>query len=126
MKGVEIITGLQTSDETLKQTLSLAAKMGKIPSRSVDSPGFLANRLLIPYINEAIICLETVFLFSAILIEGCWRERGYRQYHEEWMQYANGTSCISRSHWSRHLLGNHERVTFGHRRLQVPSGGPFG
>jgi 3-hydroxybutyryl-CoA dehydrogenase len=60
MKGVEIITGLQTSDETLNQTLSLAGKMGKTPSRSIDSPGFLANRLLIPYINEAIICLETV------------------------------------------------------------------
>ena len=60
MKGVEIITGLQTSDETLQRTLSLAEKMGKISSRSVDSPGFLANRLLIPYINEAIICLETV------------------------------------------------------------------
>jgi 3-hydroxybutyryl-CoA dehydrogenase len=60
MKGVEIITGLQTSDATLKQTLDLAAKMGKTASRSVDSPGFIANRLLIPYINEAIICLETV------------------------------------------------------------------
>jgi 3-hydroxybutyryl-CoA dehydrogenase len=60
MKGVEIITGLQTSEETLKKTLSLAEKMGKIPSRAHDSPGFLANRLLMPYINEAIICLETV------------------------------------------------------------------
>jgi 3-hydroxybutyryl-CoA dehydrogenase len=60
MKGVEIITGLQTSEETLKTTLDLASKMGKTPSRSVDSPGFLANRLLMPYINEAIICLETV------------------------------------------------------------------
>lgn len=60
MTGVEIITGLQTSDATLKQTLDLAAKMGKTPSRSNDSPGFLANRLLMPYINEAIICLETV------------------------------------------------------------------
>jgi 3-hydroxybutyryl-CoA dehydrogenase len=62
MKGVEIITGLQTSEETLQKTLDLASKMGKTPSRSVDSPGFLANRLLIPYINEAIICLETVHL----------------------------------------------------------------
>jgi 3-hydroxybutyryl-CoA dehydrogenase len=60
MKGVEIITGLQTSDDTLQQTLSLAEKMGKVSSRSVDSPGFIANRLLIPYINEAILCLETV------------------------------------------------------------------
>ena len=77
MKGVEIITGLQTSDETLQQTLSLAEKMGKIPSRSVDSPGFLANRLLIPYINEAIICLEAVPLLSNKLIEGRGKERGY-------------------------------------------------
>jgi len=60
MKGVEIITGLQTSEDTLQQTLSLAEKMGKVSSRSVDSPGFIANRLLMPYINEAIICLETV------------------------------------------------------------------
>jgi len=64
MKGVEIITGLQTSDETLQTTLSLVEKMGKIASRSVDSPGFLANRLLMPYINEAIICLETVIFLS--------------------------------------------------------------
>jgi 3-hydroxybutyryl-CoA dehydrogenase len=60
MKGVEIITGLQTSEETLQQTLSFTEKLGKVPSRSIDSPGFLANRLLMPYINEAIICLETV------------------------------------------------------------------
>ncbi len=33
--------------------------MGKVPSVSADSPGFLANRILMPYINEAIICLET-------------------------------------------------------------------
>jgi 3-hydroxybutyryl-CoA dehydrogenase len=33
--------------------------MGKISSQSSDSPGFLANRILMPYINEAIICLET-------------------------------------------------------------------
>ena len=33
--------------------------MGKIPSLSADSPGFLANRILMPYINEAVICLET-------------------------------------------------------------------
>jgi 3-hydroxybutyryl-CoA dehydrogenase len=64
MKGVEVITGLQTSDETLQTTLSLVEKMGKISSRSVDSPGFLANRLLMPYINEAIICLETVIFRS--------------------------------------------------------------
>ncbi|KAH8821624.1 3-hydroxyacyl-CoA dehydrogenase [Xylogone sp. PMI_703] len=58
-KGVEIITGLQTSQETIDAALEFCTKMGKIPSQSADSPGFLANRILMPYINEAIICLET-------------------------------------------------------------------
>ncbi|KAF2760987.1 hypothetical protein EJ05DRAFT_473553 [Pseudovirgaria hyperparasitica] len=58
-KGVEIIIGLQTSQDTIDTALDLCRKMGKIPSQSADSPGFLANRILMPYINEAIICLET-------------------------------------------------------------------
>lgn len=58
-KGVEIITGLQTSASTLATAVAFCKQMGKIPSTSADSPGFLANRILMPYINEAIICLET-------------------------------------------------------------------
>lgn len=58
-KGVEIITGLQTSEATLATAVDFCKRMGKIPSVSADSPGFLANRVLMPYINEAIICLET-------------------------------------------------------------------
>ncbi|MCJ1431108.1 hypothetical protein MMC27_000459 [Xylographa pallens] len=58
-KGVEIISGLQTSQETVETAMEFVKKMGKIPSQSADSPGFLANRILMPYINEAIICLET-------------------------------------------------------------------
>lgn len=58
-KGVEIITGLQTSQDTVDTAIALCEKMGKITSVSADSPGFLANRILMPYINEAIICLET-------------------------------------------------------------------
>lgn len=58
-KGVEIISGLQTSPESLATAVSFCEKMGKVPSVSADSPGFLANRILMPYINEAIICLET-------------------------------------------------------------------
>lgn len=58
-KGVEIITGLQTSQSTNSTALAFVQKMGKIPSQSADSPGFLANRMLMPYINEAIVCLET-------------------------------------------------------------------
>jgi 3-hydroxybutyryl-CoA dehydrogenase len=58
-KGVEIISGLQTSQATVDAAIDFCKAMGKIPSVSADSPGFLANRILMPYINEAIICLET-------------------------------------------------------------------
>ena len=58
-KGVEIIAGLQTSQQTLDTAIEFCRRMGKIPSRSSDSPGFLANRILMPYLNEAISCLET-------------------------------------------------------------------
>jgi len=58
-KGVEIISGLQTSQATLDTAMELCRRMGKVPSVSADSPGFLANRILMPYINEAITCLET-------------------------------------------------------------------
>ena len=58
-KGVEIISGLQTSQETVDAAVEFVKRMGKVPSVSADSPGFLANRILMPYINEAIVCLET-------------------------------------------------------------------
>ncbi|KAK4127386.1 hypothetical protein N657DRAFT_653619 [Parathielavia appendiculata] len=58
-KGVEIISGLQTSPKTLEIAVAFCKQLGKITSVSADSPGFLANRILMPYINEAIICLET-------------------------------------------------------------------
>lgn len=58
-KGVEIISGLQTSKETLDTAVEFCKRLGKITSVSADTPGFLANRILMPYINEAVICLET-------------------------------------------------------------------
>merc|ERR1711871_1120122 len=54
MKLVEIIPGLQTSDMVLQDTLQLAAAMGKTCTQSRDIPGFIANRVLMPYINEAV------------------------------------------------------------------------
>ncbi|OMH85917.1 3-hydroxybutyryl-CoA dehydrogenase [Zancudomyces culisetae] len=58
MKLVEVIPGLQTSQETITTTLELARLMGKTTTVSKDVPGFIANRLLMPYINEAIIALQ--------------------------------------------------------------------
>ena len=57
MQLVEVICGLATSPETLETTLALAKRMGKTPASSNDYPGFIANRILLPMINEAIFCL---------------------------------------------------------------------
>jgi len=57
MKLVEIIRGLATSEETFKTTWNLAEKFGKTPAESNDYPGFIANRILMPMINEAVFCL---------------------------------------------------------------------
>ena len=58
MKLVEVIRALQTSDETHATTLALAESMNKTCSTSNDTPGFIANRILMPYINEAIFALH--------------------------------------------------------------------
>ncbi len=57
MKLVEIIRGLATDDETFNTTKELAEKMGKTCAETNDYPGFIANRILLPMINEAIYCL---------------------------------------------------------------------
>ncbi len=57
MKLVEIICGLETSDETFNITNELAVKLGKTPVRVKDYPGFVSNRLLMPMINEAVYVL---------------------------------------------------------------------
>ena len=55
MEVVEVVCGLQTSAATLARTEALAQAMGKQPARCVhDSPGFVSNRVLMPYINEAV------------------------------------------------------------------------
>lgn len=57
MKLIEVIKGLQTDEHTHVQTLDLAEKMGKTCSTARDIPGFIANRILMPYINEAVFAL---------------------------------------------------------------------
>ena len=67
MNLVEVIRGLSTSEETLQTTLSLANRMGKTTTISRDIPGFIANRCLMPYINEAIFALYEVSLHCMAL-----------------------------------------------------------
>jgi 3-hydroxybutyryl-CoA dehydrogenase len=57
MKLVEIIRGLATSDETYQRVHDACAAIGKTPLVANDYPGFVANRILMPMINEAITCV---------------------------------------------------------------------
>ena len=57
MRLIEIIRGLATSQETYEMTETLSRKFGKVPVECNDSPGFVANRILMPMINEAVYAL---------------------------------------------------------------------
>ena len=57
MKLVEIIRGLATDDATTATTMELSEKLSKTPIEVNDYPGFIANRILMPMINEACFCL---------------------------------------------------------------------
>jgi 3-hydroxybutyryl-CoA dehydrogenase len=58
MQLIEIIRGLQTSDETYGAVVALAKRFGKTTVTSKDSPGFIVNRILIPLLNEACFALQ--------------------------------------------------------------------
>lgn len=58
MKLVEIIRGYATSDATAEAVVNMSKELGKIPVECNDYPGFVANRILMPMINEAIITLH--------------------------------------------------------------------
>ncbi len=57
MKLVEVIRGYSTSDEVTSQIMEISRQLGKVPVEVNDYPGFVANRILIPMINEAIYAL---------------------------------------------------------------------
>lgn len=58
MKLVEVIKGYKTSDEVLGKIMDISKSLGKVPVEVNDFPGFVANRILMPMINEAIITLN--------------------------------------------------------------------
>ena len=60
MKLVEVIRGLATSDEVYKTIETLSIDMGKTPVEVNDAPGFVANRVLIPTLNEGIATVESI------------------------------------------------------------------
>ena len=58
LKLVEVVRGLQTSDDTVREIHEVATRMGKSPVTVADIPGFAANRILIPMVNEAIFAVS--------------------------------------------------------------------
>ncbi|MGH7704913.1 MAG: 3-hydroxyacyl-CoA dehydrogenase family protein [Candidatus Dormibacteria bacterium] len=58
MELVELIRGVLTSDQSYAAIVSLCRRLGKTPVTSADTPGFIGNRILIPFINEAISALQ--------------------------------------------------------------------
>ena len=58
MKLVEVIPGLATSEETMDDVVNFTESLRKIPVRVQECGGFLVNRLLMPYLNEAAFCLQ--------------------------------------------------------------------
>jgi 3-hydroxybutyryl-CoA dehydrogenase len=55
---VEVVRGRKTSDETAEAVIELARDLGKTPAVANDFPGFVSNRILMPYINEAVRAVE--------------------------------------------------------------------
>jgi 3-hydroxybutyryl-CoA dehydrogenase len=58
MALVEVVRGRETSDETVEAIVELAGELGKTPAEANDFPGFVSNRILMPFINEAAQALE--------------------------------------------------------------------
>ncbi|MEM9188553.1 MAG: 3-hydroxybutyryl-CoA dehydrogenase [Myxococcota bacterium] len=58
MKLVEIVRALQTSEDTYQEVRSMGEKMGKVVITTRDMPGFIVNRMLIPFLNEACFALQ--------------------------------------------------------------------
>jgi len=58
LKLVEVVRGNETSDETAQAITELAVELGKTPAVANDFPGFVSNRILMPYINEAVWALH--------------------------------------------------------------------
>jgi 3-hydroxybutyryl-CoA dehydrogenase len=58
LKLVEVIRGKETSDETAGAVVAFAEELGKVPAQANDFPGFVSNRILMPFINEAVWALH--------------------------------------------------------------------
>lgn len=71
MKLLEIVMGLQTSETTYQAALALGEQLEKVPVRAIDKGGFIVNRLIDPFINEAVFMLEEGVGTAEDIDNGC-------------------------------------------------------
>ena len=71
MKLLEIVMGLQTSETTYQAALSLGEQLEKVPVKAIDKGGFIVNRLIDPFINEAVFMLEEGVGTAEDIDNGC-------------------------------------------------------
>lgn len=71
MKLLEIVMGLQTSETTYQAALALGEQLEKVPVKAIDKGGFIVNRLIDPFINEAVFMLEEGVGTAEDLDNGC-------------------------------------------------------
>ena len=110
MALVEVIRGIATSDATARAIVELASSLGKTPVEVRDFPGFIANRILMPMINEAIFAVY----------EGVAIDRRDRHGHEARHEPSDGAAHAGRLHRPRHVSRDHERALRRLRRFEVP------
>lgn len=71
LKLVEIVSTASTTDETLNDALQFCERLGRVPVQVKDTPGFIANRLLVPFIFDAIEMLQTGVATAEDIDEAC-------------------------------------------------------
>lgn len=71
MKMLEIVMGLQTSETTYQAALALGEQLEKVPVKAIDKGGFIVNRLIDPFINEAVFMLEEGVGTAEDIDNGC-------------------------------------------------------
>ena len=106
---VEVIRGLETSDETARSDHELAVDLGKTPAEARDLPGFVSNRILMPFINEA----------AYALLEGVADRRGDRHDREARVRAPAGAARPRRPDRPRHVRRDHGSAAPRARRSEV-------
>ena len=110
MALVEVVRGLETADETVAAARAFAEAVGKTPITVADSPGFVANRILFPMINEAVFALYEGVASAEEIDAGM--KLGSQPPH--------GPAGAGRPRRARHDAGHHRDALPRPRRSQVP------